>query len=210
MKLNEYFDKIYCINLDERPDRWEECILEFKKIGITNIERFSAIKHERGEIGCRESHIQIIEKCKKQNLKNVLIFEDDVLFLEENINYIEDTLNQLSEVDWDLFYLGATVDPNVSYFNKIKKNLVSTNFAYTTHAYAINSTVFDKILDEAPKYPIIDVFYCRNIVPLGRSLIMNPMVAIQKEGYSSIQKQQANYMWMIDFFNKIKIKSNIK
>ena len=83
------------------------------------------------------------------------------------------------------------------------------NNSYTTHAYGINSKIFDKILNEAIYHPIIDVFYCRYIVPLGDSLIMNPMVAIQQEGFSNIENHHADYNWMIDFFNKIKIKSKI-
>ena len=35
--MKKYFDKIYCINLDSRPDRWKECLEEFKKIGIDDI-----------------------------------------------------------------------------------------------------------------------------------------------------------------------------
>ena len=42
MKLNNYFDKIICINLDRRPDRWREAQEQFKKAGIT-VERFSAV-----------------------------------------------------------------------------------------------------------------------------------------------------------------------
>ena len=32
----DYFDKIYCINLDYRTDRWEQVQNEFEKIGIEN------------------------------------------------------------------------------------------------------------------------------------------------------------------------------
>jgi len=209
MNLNEYFDKIYCINLDERPDRWEQSLEEFEKVGIKNVERFSAIKHEKGAIGCRESHLKIIEKSKNENLNNVLIFEDDVFFIENNLKHINKTLDDLNDIDWNLFYLGATVDPNVGYMEKFSDNLFKTNFAYTTHAYAVNSNIFDKILNEAQYHPIIDVFYCRYIVPMNKSFIINPMVAIQREGYSNIENLHADYNWMIEFFDKIKLKSGI-
>jgi len=35
--LNEFFSKIYCINLDKRVDRYEESLIEFKKI-ISNFD----------------------------------------------------------------------------------------------------------------------------------------------------------------------------
>ena len=44
--LNESFDKIFVVNLDERTDRWETCLKNFKKCGITNYERFSAVKFQ--------------------------------------------------------------------------------------------------------------------------------------------------------------------
>lgn len=42
--FNTYFDKIFVINLDHRKDRWEKVQEQFEKMGITNYERFSAIK----------------------------------------------------------------------------------------------------------------------------------------------------------------------
>ena len=40
--LNEFFDKIFCINLDSRPDRWEECEKMFSHYNL-EVERVSAI-----------------------------------------------------------------------------------------------------------------------------------------------------------------------
>lgn len=42
--LDTYVDKIFIINLDERADRWEAIEKELKRMGITNYERYSAIK----------------------------------------------------------------------------------------------------------------------------------------------------------------------
>jgi GR25 family glycosyltransferase involved in LPS biosynthesis len=209
MKLNDFFDGIYCINLDERTDRWGQAQKEFGKLGITDVNRFSAIKHEKGAIGCRESHLGVITEAKKLGLKNVLIFEDDLLVIGEDVKKLEETLNDIEELDWDLFYLGATVDPNVSRLQYVTPNVVKTNFAYTTHAYAINSTAFDTILEQAPYHGIIDVFYCRHIIPRGKSYIINPMMCIQQESWSDIEKHHADYWWMVDFFNQIKLKSGI-
>ncbi len=190
--INDFFDKVYCINLDERVDRWEQAQKEFKKLGINEVERFSAVKHEKGAIGCRESHLNIIKEAKELGLSNILIFEDDVLVLEEHLNKIESALNELKTLDWELFYFGATVDPNVGRLSSVTPTIVRTNFAYTTHAYAINNSMFDFILENAPYQPIIDVFYNRNIVTRGNSYIINPMLCSQQESYSDIEKHHAN------------------
>ena len=43
----DYFDKIFCINLDF-PDRWEQVQKEFDKVGILDrVERFSALMKNR-------------------------------------------------------------------------------------------------------------------------------------------------------------------
>jgi GR25 family glycosyltransferase involved in LPS biosynthesis len=97
VNLSKYFDKIYVINLDRRPDRYESFKTEMCKFGIKNIEKFSAIdgnlitqnnvKLLAGEIGILQSHLTIIKKCKEEGLNNVLIMEDDVFFSDE----IDDT-----------------------------------------------------------------------------------------------------------------------
>jgi GR25 family glycosyltransferase involved in LPS biosynthesis len=59
----DYFDKIYCINLDSRPDRWEQAKSEFEKVGILDrVERFSAcVGNEivNGSTGPRARHLGV-------------------------------------------------------------------------------------------------------------------------------------------------------
>ena len=53
-----HIDKIFYINLDERKDRKEQIEKEFEKfeIPLEKVERFEAIKHQYGMIGCSKSH----------------------------------------------------------------------------------------------------------------------------------------------------------
>ena len=46
-----FIDKIIYINLDKRIDRREHMERQLEKFGLT-AERFSAIKHEEGIVGC--------------------------------------------------------------------------------------------------------------------------------------------------------------
>ena len=66
---------------------------------LNDVERFSAVEHERGIAGCTLSHYEIIKKCKKDGCKNVLIFEDDVEFDEDDNFYeiLDKSLYQLSK-----------------------------------------------------------------------------------------------------------------
>jgi len=122
----DYFDAIYCVNLDERTDRWDHALAQFEKLGISDrVERFSAIKptHDNrwdrdvpwkvrgrypkiGAVGCAESHKAIIQLAKDGELKNVLVLEDDFMVCDNWRENLECALVDLDEFDWDLFYLG--------------------------------------------------------------------------------------------------------
>jgi GR25 family glycosyltransferase involved in LPS biosynthesis len=74
LTLNSYFEKIYCINLENRKDRWEESLVEFKKHNLT-ADRYDAINGKevgslgrlsRGEHGCLLSHLNVIKDAKEK------------------------------------------------------------------------------------------------------------------------------------------------
>ena len=78
----DYFDKIYCISLDERLDRREEAKTQFDKVGLLKYVEFIIVKkhpHDSEE-GIFESHIACINKGLAAGAGNIVIFEDDILF----------------------------------------------------------------------------------------------------------------------------------
>ena len=164
MNSFDYFDEIYCINLDKRTRRWELAQNEFKKLGILDrVKRFSAIDNLGGKRGCFESHMKIIHMAKEKNLRNVFIFEDDVAVLPcYSHEKFEKSINFLKDQTWEFFYMGGLerrIKPRPMY-NKLKKkydtDVASTEFDYIMEAhsvgwnqsYAINSCIFDKIIAE--------------------------------------------------------------
>lgn len=121
----DYFDAIYCINLDERTDRWERCQGEFEKFGIADrVERFPGIKGKRdgrwnrpvpwgcrwfprpGAVGAAESHKAVIQLARNRGLNNVLVLEDDFVVLDNWEKNLNCALVDLELYDWNLFYLG--------------------------------------------------------------------------------------------------------
>lgn len=170
-ELSRYFDRIYCINLDSRPDRWRYVLDHFAKFGLNNkVERLSAIDvrnsrnlraHEKllrdnfsllAMCGCMLSHRKIIEQAKRSGTKSVLVFEDDIKILEANIGNIDRSLSELNKLDWDIFYLGATY---LWELRPVGSHLINvSNGAYATHAIAYNHSVFDRILELLPSEPL--------------------------------------------------------
>jgi GR25 family glycosyltransferase involved in LPS biosynthesis len=215
MDILKHFDKVYCVNLDKRPDRWEQAQKEFSKIGIEDqVERWSGIENSDGNLGCTLSHLSIIKHCKENNLDKVLIFEDDVLFVETDTDKLETAFNELFEIgNWDLFYVGVTMDPRTGKFNRVTDNILRTNFAYTTHAYAVNSQAYDSMINAwetamKSNHNIVDTTLYNAIVK-GRkkSFVMDPIYAIQQPGYSDIGHNNIDtYEWMITDFNRVKAK----
>ena len=197
--FTNYFDKIYCINLDSSTERWDNCEKEFEKWGISGVERYTGIDGDTldtkdqlllpGEIGLIETHINIIKEAKEKKINNILIFEDDVYFNEEILDlnlYIE----SLPE-DWVLFYLGA-MQVGGSPPIPIGNNILKVNNALRAHSLVINSKIFDLILDLLPKLnKQVDVHYMdlQKILP---TYCTNPYIAYQRNGFSDIQKKLVN------------------
>ena len=174
MKLNNYFDKIICINLDRRPDRWKEAQEQFKNAGIT-VERFSAvdgnprrwahvndaiegksindIKSEsfNGVAGCIASHTDIWKQARKAGWKNVLIIEDDCDFIHELQERFNERINEVPQ-DWDLLYFGGVHETRGGKFNprKVSKHVLTCERMITTTCYAIKNTCYDLALDISP------------------------------------------------------------
>jgi len=195
----DFFDKIYCINLDHRTDRWKLVQKQFAKVGILDrVERFSGIKHKLGFVGCRKSHLKIIRMAKEQNLNNVFIFEDDCKFLNYDLSTLNKAIQSLKKEDWELFYLGGRIkEPTRSVCDNLFESKLTS-----TQSYAVNKNCYDKILHSQTieklkeKLYIIDQWYATNM----KSYCINPLMTTQRTSYSDIE----NYV--VDWKTKLFIK----
>lgn len=118
IKDNIKWNQHYYINLDHRTDRNKKAISEFKKLGITNPNRFSAIKDEHhGGIGCGLSHINVLQNAKRNNWDYVIVMEDDIKFYDprETIQKINNIFN--SDIEWDVLIIGSRIEGPVKYVN---------------------------------------------------------------------------------------------
>jgi len=218
-EISRFFDKVICINLDSRPDRWCYVYEQLVKFGLgKKVERLSAVdvrsvpelqKYERlvrknfsllANCGCLLSHRKIIEEAKNIGLRNVLVFEDDFKILEGNITGIRSSLADLEKFDWEIFYLGATY---LFEFQVVSSHLVRvSNGAYATHAIAYNSSVFDRVLDVLPSDPLdflhskqfevnaVDKWLQSGLFDHGKFYGTNPIMVVQGLQESDIAFQQ--------------------
>jgi hypothetical protein len=155
----DYFEKIFCINLDSRPERWADIQKVFEKVGI--LDRVERLSGNKGHIagwenvdGCALSHLSAIYYAKQHNLKNVLVFEDDIVLERPNLDDLPETIRSLAGLDWKLFYLGANIELDLGKRLGIEVPAISVNpYLYkvevpvsTAHAIAYNNTAYDAIL----------------------------------------------------------------
>jgi len=200
MKLNNYLKDVIVINLKERKDKRDYIKKELKSRNI-DFNFFTASKHENPKRGCLESHISVIKDALKKNIKYLLILEDDCKFINDfSIDEIP--------IDWDMLYLGGTVhrilNRNIKGYARVQ--------CWTTHAYIVNLTNKDLVnsILEANNYDgEIDRYYLEKIHPIFNAYICDPMVAIQKEGFSDIENQEVSYDFMQHTLNGLLLPEHI-
>lgn len=201
--LNKFFDKIFYINLERRPDRNKEIIEELKRFNI-DAERFNAVDSalinkpdnwidNRGSYACLQSHLEILKMSKILGYNKILILEDDVIF-NNNINdIIELYFNEVPE-DWDILYLSGNHNEHCGYsINKISDHIIKCNMTYSTHSYAVDSKMYDyliEILDNGTKP--IDVIYS-DIQKVKNCYSFYPGISSQRNGYSDIINNDVDY-----------------
>ena len=153
--LNNFFDKIVCINSDK--NNWTEVQNFFYSISLT-VEKISSIevddmmlfsdkqnwKNTENNIKRCMTHLFILKYAKQLNLKNILILEDNIEFHENFVEYAQEALNQLPE-DWDMLYFGGnhSIPPY-----KHRDNIYRVERTLNSYAIAINNKAFDRTIEE--------------------------------------------------------------
>lgn len=143
---NIKWNQHYYINLDHRTDRNDKTISELKKIGITDPNRFSAIKDEHhGGIGCGLSHINVLKNAKRNNWDYVIIMEDDIIFHDpkETVQKINNIFN--SDVEWDVLIVGSIIVEPIENVNN--DCAYAKGGIQATPMYIVKSHYYDTLID---------------------------------------------------------------
>jgi len=133
----EFVDKVVYINLDHREDRRQimKSFFEESKIPSEKIERFSAIKHKVGVVGCAMSNISVLKRAKEQKWKSVLILEDDIRLVDFEENYKK--LEVLVSKPFDVCMLAGLY---------IKTDPPRILASFSTTGYIVQSHYYDTLL----------------------------------------------------------------
>jgi len=209
MRLFDRFDKVYCINLDRRPDRLENFESQVKKYNLGEYTRVSAVdgtkinpnehnnKLKPGELGLVLTNLQIIKESKENGYSNILILEDDCSFTDEITN-IQEYFDLLPS-DWDMLYMGGNHNTHMGIQGPIPINdkVVKLHSTYSTHFIGIKNTLFDHLEIILSRYEDpIDVSYVK-LQKIFNIYSFYPAIAKQIVDFSDIQNNITDYNWLI-------------
>lgn len=177
-----FFEAIYCINLDSRPDRWEECTAEFDRVGI-NVKRLAGV-----EGNFNRSQANALKQAAKH--ESSLILEDDVEF--RDMTHLDEALKALP-ADWDVVFLGATL--NSKHKEKVHPNLYVYKDGWATQAVGYSRKMANYIAEKFnPDGGVIfDEWLRFNILPFFKCYIVSPMVCYQRPSFSNLRGRFVDY-----------------
>ena len=200
MENNDLFGGVYYINLESRTDRKQEIEEELNKMGL-KYNRFNAIQNDYGIIGCTQSHLEVLKDAKKNNLKNVLIFEDDFLFLiskERFWNQVTTFFDQNN--DYDVLMLSYNLNKSEDYNEQLLKVLD----CQTASGYIVNNKFFDKLINlYEQNLPLListgmhwvyanDVVW-KQLQPNSNWFALKERVGLQRPSYSNLTNSFVDY-----------------
>ena len=203
-KLNGIADikNIFYINLETRKDRRNSIETQLTNIGLTNFERFNAIKVMDGRVGCTMSHIKCLEMAKERGYNHLVICEDDTFFLDPKLFKTQLTTFLKNGHKWDVvLFAGNNVPP----YERIDDTCIAVSHCQTTTCYLVNGHYFDTLLqnmreglNKLLKEPTNHLNYAidrywLNLQKKDNWLLITPLTVIQREDYSDIENKRTDY-----------------
>ena len=156
--------KTYILNLDRRPDRWDNFVKNSSELNFLKYERFSAVDGDKvssttqlqrifnnndynmkvGMVGCLMSHIKMYIELIYSDYDVYCILEDDIEFTSNFQNKFLNIFQQLKNNNWDLVYLGHHLrnlnDKEYSYNNASIPTIQKTN-VYQSFQLSLGGTI---------------------------------------------------------------------
>lgn len=212
---------LYWINLERSKNRRNWIEKSFKKLGIHNHTRISAVDakklgtynfiiprdyfstHSKNEIACTLSHLKCIEKAYHNKDKIVIICEDDICFsllkvINKSINKMINNCNN----NWEIIQLGHSNPDEMKLLLKEKKEYVNWKRDYWgAFCYVVNRKGINKIYNSCFKNGKISIKSGYNHRIVADELLFNicktytltkPIVTFKTLG-STLHKSHENW-----------------
>lgn len=202
-------ENIFYINLESRKDRRVLVERELNELGW-KYERFNAIKHSVGIIGCGWSHMNVVMQAKERDLDYVVVLEDDAEFLNKDFinNQIENILK--SELEYDVLLLAGNIRDPIIKNEDIEglNNIYQVKHSWAATCYLVRKHYYDTLIDNfkeglelMTKTGDRRTYACDswwiNLQKKDKWLIILPRTITQRSDYSDIEKKHVDYKHLL-------------
>jgi hypothetical protein len=192
-------DKILIINLKHRIDRKKNILEQINRFNISSdkIYFIDAVYNDNGIIGCALSHIKCIEYAISNNLKNILILEDDYCFCD-NIELFNSNLFRFIffNLDWHGILLSYSLFGPPVYLKTNIDFIFKFYWSHSAASYILNNKIYydmiKSIKDGLQKYNPIDWSWNYNKNDYNFYAIKDT-IGFQYDSYSDIENTNVSY-----------------
>lgn len=205
--------KCLFINLDSRPDRRQQAEAEFKRVGLT-VERFPGVVNDNPVLGFNKAVYGAMMQAKKwqslgENVRGMKVVEDDLLLFEDDVvfdHYIIGMPLRNLPSDFMTIHLGANIIGTDSMQwqmpTRYSEQFALLHNAWQSHATLYSAECVKYIIENFPYWKdeyqkegcqIFDEWLRLNVLPMGRSYVLKPMIAYQRPDFSNIWNSAQDY-----------------
>ena len=155
----DFFDRIYCLSLEEREDRRRAAAESFAKVGIADKVEFVLVQPHPSNIeqGMYESHMTCLRKGLEAGAENIVVFEDDVIFDRFDAAHFKQCTQFLADnTNWKVLLLGALISSSRKTNNPF---IQKVRYQSLAHAYALNRHYAETLAYQPWQGIVIDTIF---------------------------------------------------
>jgi len=203
----------YCINLDRRVDRWDQCLQNYARYGLPadSVQRWSACEDaEFGALGCAKSHLAALaDFLTKRSEPYCLILEDDFDLQRPWGDFVTQFNSlQASGFDWDVLLLAGTCAVAYAHAANGTARVVESQSASAylmqrcyvpavLHSFAYSVSMLEKFRNYTPRDQwtlrfAIDQAW-KNLQRVDRWFLVSPSMGQQRPSFSDIEQRDVDY-----------------
>lgn len=190
--MNNYFDRIFVINLKSRPDRRQHAEGELEKLGITKAEWFEGYERPRdvsgtpsGNMGCTASHRALLEIIAYDKTPRALILEDDfAIAIDSPVQRFNEMIAEVPET-WEMLYLGGHYGEKP--LSRLSQHVIRMGRMLTTSSYGITWQMARKLAPYISGIGPIDSLYGGWHNTQNECYIFDPRLFVQYTNFSDLQ-----------------------
>jgi hypothetical protein len=154
-----FFDRIYCISLEDREDRRQAAAASFAKVGLTGKVEFVLVKRHPFNIeqGMYESHMTCLRKGLEAGAERIVVFEDDIVFDRFDAErFVQCTQFLVEHPDWKVLLLGALIRSSRKTTNPF---IQKVGYQSLAHAYAVSRAYAETLAYQPWQGIVIDTLF---------------------------------------------------